>query len=45
MTYTPPPGYRVGLDFKQGYEMPPGYRVGLEFGSGGTPGGAKFIKP
>lgn len=39
MSYLAPAGYRVGLDFKQGYEIPPGYRVGLEFGSGGTPGG------
>lgn len=41
MSHLAPAGYRVGLDFKQGYEMPPGYRVGLEFGSGGTPGGEK----
>lgn len=31
MTYSPPPGYKAGIDFRGAYEIPPGYRVGLEF--------------
>ena len=37
MTYTPPPGYCVGLEFAQAYTIPPGYRVGLEFIRGDKP--------
>ena len=46
MTYTPPPGYRVGLEFSLSYEGPPGYRVGLEFVPGDRPiGDTQYLFP
>lgn len=39
MSYTPPPGYKVGLEFNQPYELPLGYKVGLEFNFAAVPPG------
>lgn len=46
MTYEVPPGYRVGLDFRQAYTVPPGYRVGLEFvRDAPAPGDRQYVFP
>ena len=43
MTYTVPPGYKVGIQFKASHVIPSGYCIGLEFAPSEAPPGSSQV--